>query len=872
MIRQLLGKYRIVKWLGGGQFGDVYLAEDTLLELEFALKVSRMRPGDVRMLMGEARLLASLSHPNIVRFYSADKIDDQFVLVTEYVNGSSLREALEKGRMDISDALRIELRILEALAYAHEKGLVHRDLKPENVLISEKGDVKVADFGLSRFMSERSLAASVAGTPYYMAPEAWQGRFLKESDIWSAGVILYEMLTGTLPFKGKSFDEIRSSVFEKAPEPPSVLRSEIPRHIERSLNLMLEKDASRRPSHTIDVISALRPDGRKIKSLRLPAVKETGEGINLTSEQAGIVSSGNQRLLVIGGAGSGKTTLLVHRAHHLIDVLGIEPEKTLLLAFSRKAAQEMLKRLEKLCARLMTGIWVETFHSFALRFLRSEGWRINLSEEFQIVSAEDMLDIMAGRWGKNKTRELLNKVERVKRQRTRPDDTPDGPEGSEFTRFFKDYASILEGKNGLDFTDLILYSASILETYPDARSEWQARFSHILVDELQDIDAEQFRILNLLTRPETGLFLTGDPAQAIYNWRGADSRFIDASRKSFGDVKEFKLNAAFRFGEEISKVASNLMAHSTDDSTLPKLTLALEPGSFEFYKARDQKDEARYAASRITQLLNEEDFKPSDCIVLFRSNFYSKAFEDSFVKEKIPFTIIGSQSLAERIEIRYLIQTLNFIGKDMKKTDLEFLYWLLELNPETNSIILEDGFPSLSKETRVRSKSGVKEFLSSLIEVSKRADELSPADILDFISESKPTQRLFLKPPAKDALDKLKKIASVFGKGETNLFIDRIELLEDLELAEWNNDKVKLMSAHSAKGVEAKAVFLTGMIEGLFPMARNANSQTSLSEERRLCYVALSRAKKYLFASLPGYRFGQPTKPSRFLLEMLGLI
>ena len=184
MLLKKLGKYEILDWLSGGRFGDVFLAHDTILDKDFALKISRMRKEEIAMLKDEARLLASLNHPNIVRFYNIDFIDNKFVLVMEFIKGSTLREIISDEGLGIEKAVSITAQILDAIQYAHKNGVLHRDLKPENILLTEKDQkkfIKVADFGLARFIRAGSLSASTAGTPIYMSPEVWQGSYTEKS-------------------------------------------------------------------------------------------------------------------------------------------------------------------------------------------------------------------------------------------------------------------------------------------------------------------------------------------------------------------------------------------------------------------------------------------------------------------------------------------------------------------------------------------------------------------------------------------------------------------------------------------------------------------------------------------------------------------
>lgn len=872
MIRQTLGKYRILRWLGGGQFGDVYLAHDTILDMDFALKVSRMRAADIQMLKDEARLLAGLSHPHIVRFYSADNIDTHFVLVAEFVKGSALRDKLQRGRLDITEALRIVRQTLSALAYAHERGVIHRDLKPENILLTENGEVKVADFGLARFLKKGSLAASVAGTPFYMSPEAWSGRFMSQSDLFSTGVILYEMLTGVLPFQGANYEEIRTKLMNEAPTDPSRLRPEIPKTITDTILSLLAKDAEARPQDAGEVLGDLQTRGRRIVLSGVSAKKAPVEGVTLTAEQRDIVESAENRLLVAGAAGTGKTTLLVHRACHLTRQ-NISPDKLLFLAFSRRAAEEMRTRLERLLGRSLPDVWIETVHSFGWRLLRIEGWRLDLSPEFKTVSPEEILKGLAKKWGKNRARALARSLADLRLEGETLEDYPaQTPSEKQIRDFWQDYEQVKKDSDAVDFDDLLIDTVGLLERDAELRDGWRSRFLHILADELQDLHPLQFKLLRLMCGPDTGLFLTGDAAQSIYGWRGADPRLIEAAAKVFAPIERRELNASFRIGSELIKIAGNLMSGSEYSSVVPHLSLAKNAGRFEFYKARGVADEARFVVERIKSLVQEKGYRPSDFSVLYRVNSYSRAFEEALAAERIPASVIGSEPFYERDEVRCLLDILKSLRERSFAGSIPAWQWLLSLKPETNPLIIEEGLLRLSPDAKTRSRRSIERFFADLAEWGKRADEVSPSDLLEFIASSKVAARRFSSYQASEVLDELKEASARFRKGELGLFLDHLALLEDLELAQWSRDAVKLLSIHSAKGLEFKVIFLVGLAEGLFPLTRSLADPEALEEERRLCYVAITRSLAELYVSVPARRFRQPTRPSRFLLQMLGLL
>ncbi len=244
MIGKRLGKFEIKAWIGGGQFADVFLAFDTVVKRDFAIKVSRARERDVKGLVAEAQVLAALEHPNIVRFYSADVIDGRLVIVMEFVEGRSLRSLLdEEGRLSVPRALAIIYQVLDALEFAHSKGILHRDVKPENILVAQGDRVKLTDFGLAALVNPARLSASMAGTPLYMAPEAWKGKHTPQTDIWAAAAVLYEALAGHPPFYDETYEGLRKKILSGKPSP---IR-EIPKELDKVIREALSPDPEERP-------------------------------------------------------------------------------------------------------------------------------------------------------------------------------------------------------------------------------------------------------------------------------------------------------------------------------------------------------------------------------------------------------------------------------------------------------------------------------------------------------------------------------------------------------------------------------------------------------------------------------------------------
>ncbi|MEO0129145.1 MAG: protein kinase, partial [candidate division WOR-3 bacterium] len=380
MLLKKLGKYEIIEWLGGGRFGDVFLAYDTILETQFALKISRMRKEEIVMLKDEAKLLASLNHPNIVRFYNIDFIENKFVLVMEYIKGKTLREIIKEGGIEINEFLNIAQQILDGISYAHKTGVLHRDLKPENILITENNTIKITDFGLARFLKTGSIAASTAGTPIYMAPEVWSGKFSEKSDIWSIGVIFYELLTGIPPFLDDNLDGLKKKIEKSKLLIPSMVRPNLPGYLEDIIIKCLNTNPELRPdSEAITKILKKQTKGIKIESTIGVPEKKKGE-LKLTPDQEQIINNLDGKILVLGQAGCGKTTSLVYGILKLIEK-GIPPSRILVCAFTNKAANDIKTRLSQFVPSPQYDFWIGTFHTVALRILRRDCERLDICED-----------------------------------------------------------------------------------------------------------------------------------------------------------------------------------------------------------------------------------------------------------------------------------------------------------------------------------------------------------------------------------------------------------------------------------------------------------------------------------------------------------
>lgn len=841
MLLKKLGKYEIIDWLGGGRFGDVFLARDTILEKEFALKISRMRKEEITMLKDEAKLLASLNHPNIVRFYNIDFIENKFVLVMEYIKGKTLRDVISDQGMEISLFTSIAVQILEALDYAHKNNVLHRDIKPENILLTEekkKQLVKVTDFGLARFIKTDSISASTAGTPIYMSPEVWSGNFDKKSDIWSVGAVFYELLTGAPPYLADNLNTLRRKIEKQQFTNPRVLRSGIPQYLEDAVVQCLNTNPASRPSCK----ELLQKITKKSKAIKIEAEfvvpQKERKSFILTPDQKEVLEALDRRILLLGQAGCGKTTTLIYAVAELIKK-GVPPSKILVCTFTNKAANDVKTRLQSVENFSAYELWVGTFHNLALRILRRDAERLDIDSDFSIEQPKKIFTAMKLNTGKYRSNAIIKFIEILKSKGITPEKfKPKGNWEEYCCKVYKQYQDYLRKNSILDYDDLILYAIKLLEEYDDIREYYNNRFEYIFVDELQDINPAQYRFIFLLCRDK--FFFTGDGDQAIYGWRGADPALIYKIPKDFENVKIFNLTRSFRLPQSIIELANNMMLR-----TATAVSTA-ESGEALVYAAKSEKDEANYIVREI-KVLRKEKFRFQDIAVLYRMNYISRVYEEAFIKSQIPYTLIGGTAFYERSDIKPLIEYLEMLEEH---SDISISA------TSKNELIAK--MTALFKLTKKHTERAVKIFDYHLQNIKN----LSPANILTEVSNATGLKG--------ENVDELISVARELSHTGISGVLNEIKLLQELDLADWGKDTVKLMTVHSAKGLEFPVVFVVDLAEDIFPLTKKMVSQTELEEERRLCYVAVTRAQKRLYLLFPKRRYGRYQQPSRFLVDMLG--
>lgn len=616
-------------------------------------------------------------------------------------------------------------------------------------------------------------------------------------------------------------------------------------------------------------------------------------------------------LLILAGAGSGKTRVLTHRIAYLIEEKGVNPWNILAITFTNKAAEEMRQRVDSLVGIGAESIWVSTFHSMCVRILRRYIDRLGYDNRFTIYDTDDQKTLMKEVCRKTdidtkrfKERMLLSVISSAKNEMILPEEFELNAGGDfvqlKIAKVYKEYEAQMRANNALDFDDLLVKTVQLLETQPDVRENYQERFRYIMVDEYQDTNTVQFRLVSLLAGKYRNLCVVGDDDQSIYKFRGANIRNILDFEKEFSDAKVIKLEQNYRSVGNVLEVANSVIRNNkgrkektlwTDNEKGEKIRLRQFDTAYDEaqFIAEDIKDETAQGANY------------SDHAVLYRTNTQSRLLEEKFVAMNIPYKIVGGINFYSRREIKDVLSYLKTI--DNGKDDLAVRriinvpkrgIGLTTINRIQESAAARGiGFyDALSAPDLIpgigRSASKLDSF-AALIEYFKgRSEESGVTDLLtEVIEKTGYTESLEADDPEElearvQNIDELVSKAAVYeescsDRGERPTlsgFLEEVALVADIDSVAEDRDYVILMTLHSTKGLEFPHVYLAGMEDGLFPsyMSISGDDPEELEEERRLCYVGVTRAEEKLTLTCARMRLvrgeRQYNSMSRFIKEM----
>ena len=609
--------------------------------------------------------------------------------------------------------------------------------------------------------------------------------------------------------------------------------------------------------------------------------------------------------LVIAGAGSGKTKVLTHKIAYLIDEKGVLPWNILAITFTNKAANEMKERIEGLVGDVAKDIWMGTFHSVCVRILRRFIDRIGFDSSFIIFDTSDQRTLIKacikniGLDDKMFTdRSVQSEISNAKNEMLEPDQYTLRANGDfrkeKIALVYEMYQKRLKENNAIDFDDIINYTIKILMDNPDVLEYYSDKFKYVLVDEYQDTNKSQFTLVTLLASKNGNITVVGDNDQGIYSFRGADISNILNFERDFPGTKIIKLEQNYRCTGNILKAANSVIKNNevkykkqlwteNDVGNLPKV-----------YSAKNEYDEGTYIATQIEHLRREEKYNYSDFAILYRMNTQSRAIEEILRREGIPYKIIGGLKFYERKEIKDVISYLRLIQNpsdniSLKRVINEPKRGIGKTSLDNIEKLAEDTGISMYEIIKNADQYGLnrvflnsREFVNVIEELRNKKDDIKISELIkETLNKSGYTKALEEENTIEaenriENLDEFLTVAIEFedesAENKLSDFLEGITLSSDIDNMEETDDSVTLMTLHSAKGLEFPVVFLVGMEEGIFPGYKSISEPKELEEERRLCYVGITRAKKNLFLTCSKQRtiFGSTScNPiSRFLKEI----
>ncbi|SHK12846.1 DNA helicase-2 / ATP-dependent DNA helicase PcrA [Anaerobranca californiensis DSM 14826] len=603
--------------------------------------------------------------------------------------------------------------------------------------------------------------------------------------------------------------------------------------------------------------------------------------LNLNPQQREAVQCTEGPLLIIAGAGSGKTRVLTHRIAYILSQGLAKPWEILAITFTNKAAAEMLDRVENM---VFGGkeMWISTFHSACVRILRREAAYIGFDSNFNIYDTSDQLKLLKDCLKelniddkKFPPRNFIGAISKAKNQLvTLNDYSPKDYFETLVAKVYKLYQRKLKNNNAMDFDDLIMETVRLFKENPDILQRYQQRFKYILVDEYQDTNHSQYVLINLLAGYHRNLCVVGDDDQSIYLFRGADVTNILDFEKDYPEAKVVKLEQNYRSTGNILAAANDVIKKNSSRKSKRLWTDKPKGDKIVFYQAENSEAEGRFIAEEIENYV-KKGRSYGDMAVLYRTNAMSRVLEDSLLKKGIPYIIYGATEFYQRKEIKdilaYLkilvnphdnlsiVRVINVPKRGIGDSTVEKL-----LNfAEENDLSLYQVLQSHSGKIAPRSKEKIREFVELIETLKRMAEYLTITELLDeVVNRSGYGTMLKLEntDEARSRLENIQELATVTQEFDNNKegglaeFIQEISLNTDIQRTDGEKDVVKLLTLHSAKGLEFPIVFIAGMEERIFPHIRSYEEPREMEEERRLCYVGITRAMEKLYLTCAQYR------------------
>ena len=630
---------------------------------------------------------------------------------------------------------------------------------------------------------------------------------------------------------------------------------------------------------------------------------------NLNDEQRQAVTSEKQHLMVLAGAGSGKTRVLVHKVAWQVEALRKSPSSIMAVTFTNKAASEMRSRIEELLQSPAMDLWCGTFHGLSHRLLKRFNKEADLASGFTILDSDDQLRIIKriskelnldeAAWPSRQSQWQINAWKDDGLRSSKVKDNGDFFKET-IKNIYKQYEEVCIQDNLLDFGELLLKSYEVIKKNEVVRSYFHTRFKTVLIDEFQDTNSIQYKWLLEISSKDASITAVGDDDQSIYGWRGAKVENVGTFTKTFKGSETIRLEQNYRSTNVILSAANALIENNNDRLGKNLWTEQLEGENIVLYQAYNEQDEARFTADILKEWMNKGELY-EDAAVLYRSNAQSRALEEALLRSSIPYRIYGGQRFYERLEIKNAIsylkiifnhsdnpafersisnptrgvgeKTLNKIRSAAKKFNISYI--------KSSAKLLDEGVIS------GRGGSGLRSYLELITTCREIAETNTLSELMEYIIQTSGLYAYHGKEPGekgKTRTENLEELISATKNFEQSVsdskknieiaedYLDMISLDSGDRQASEHDDAAQLMTLHSAKGLEFKLVIMTGLEESLFPHGRSMDSISQLEEERRLCYVGITRAMQKLYITYAESRrlHGADTfnPPSRFIKEI----
>lgn len=601
----------------------------------------------------------------------------------------------------------------------------------------------------------------------------------------------------------------------------------------------------------------------------------------LNEMQRRAVTTTDGAILILAGAGSGKTRVITNKIAYLIEEKNVNPYNILAITFTNKAAKEMLSRVEEMIGEDSRRVWISTFHAFCSKVLRIEAHHLNYDNNFTIYDTTekqtlikncmDTLDyskqsispsLIASEISKSKD----SMIDAHEYENTYESDYI----GSKIAKVYSLYQQELKKNNAMDFDDLIYNCIRLFKEHKDVLEKYQFKFKYIMVDEYQDTNYSQYLLIKMLSEMHKNICVVGDDDQSIYTWRGADIRNILEFEKDFDNVLQIKLEQNYRSTSNIINAAHSVIKKNNERKEKKIWTDANDGEKIKLYSATSERDESNYVAVNIKKMVDNQGYDYKDFAVLYRANSLSRTYEEAFMKYGIPYKIFGGLKFYDRMEIKDILAYFRIIDNKFDDISLKRIINVpkrsigaktiekIEAYARQNNMSILDAMDEVDDiVSTTKTRESVKKFKLLISSLKALANVLPVSELLDKVLENTNYRKVYLEENSienQSRLENIEELKSVVKEFELNsedktlsAFLQNATLSTDIDEKIKNDNYVSLMTIHSSKGLEFRAVFLVALEEDIFPSSRSILEESKLEEERRLCYVAITRAKEKLF-------------------------